>query len=348
MSQKARNIRKKPREGDESPDMLYQYLTPLRKFLSDPTVNEIVVNRPGELWTEGLEGWQRHNVPELSFENCMQLARLVANYNKTSIDANNPSLSAELLYYERTQILIPPATEAGTVSITIRQPSRVDRTLTDYDESGALNYWENGGSGLKPFEHELMKLKQERKTKEFLELAVKSYRNIVVAGATNSGKTTISKALVDCIPPHERIITIEDVHELFMRKNPNKVHLFYTRENPRNIGSAFTSTQALEACLRMNPDRILLAELRGGETWDYLQLLNTGHPGSITTVHANSSYATFNRLVGLVKGSERGADLDVSFIRQQIFTTIDIVLYFADRRLREIYYDPEYKQQQMA
>ena len=349
MPTKVRNLRKTPLGGDEAPDMLYQYLSPLRPFLCDPNVNEVVVNRPGELWTEGLDGWARHEVPELTFENCMQLARLVANFNKMSIDVNNPSLSAELLYHERAQFLIPPATEAGTVSITIRQPSRVNRTLQNYKDSGQLEGWENGGAELKPFEHELLRLKQERKTKEFLELAVQTHRNIVVAGATNSGKTTISKALIDCIPSHERIITIEDVHELFLPNNPNKIHLFYTQEDPRRPGTAFTSTHALKACLRMNPDRILLAELRGDETWDYLQLLNTGHPGSITTVHANGAYAAFNRLVGLVKGSkENGAHLDVSFIRQQIFTTIDIVLYFEERRLREIYYDPEYKLQQMG
>lgn len=348
MSNKVRSLRKKPREGDEAPDMLYQYLTPIRRFLRDPTVNEVVVNRPGELWTEGLGGWKRYDVPELSFENCMQLARLVANYNKLTIDVNNPSLSAELIYHERAQILIPPATEAGTVSITIRQPGLTDKTLGELHQEGAFSSCVNVTRGLKSFEHELLKLKQEGKIQEFLELAVKTHRNIIVAGKTGSGKTTISKALMKCIDPHERLITIEDVHELFLNDHPNKVHLFYAEEKKEQAVSVFTAKQALKACLRMKPDRILLAELRGDETWNYLQLLNTGHPGSITTVHADGAYETFNRLVELVKGSETGSHIDVEFLRKKMFSTIDVVLYFHERRLLELYYDPEYKQQQMV
>lgn len=343
---KVHSLRNRSNEGDDSPDMLYQYLTPIRRFLCDSAVNEVVVNRPGELWTEGLDGWKRYDVPELSFENCMQLARLVANFNKLSINANNPSLSARLIYGERAQMLIPPATEAGTVSITIRKPGLTEKSLDDFERDGSFDAWTDGGSQLKPFEHDLMKLKQERRVKEFLDLAVKTHRNIVIAGATGSGKTTISKALMQSVPTHERLITIEDVHELFLAGHSNKVHLFYAREDQG--GSVFTSKQALAACMRMKPDRILLAELRGDETWNYLQLLNTGHPGSITTVHANGAFDAFNRLVGLVKDSKTGAHLDVNFIRQVMFTTIDVVLFFKERRLLEIYYDPEYKRQQMG
>jgi type IV secretion system protein VirB11 len=332
--------------GDDAPNMLYQYLTPLRPFLVQDDVTEICVNRPGEVWTETSAGWARHAAPELTFEACLQLARLVANFNKKAIDARTPILSAGLIYGERVQLVIAPACADGTVSITVRKPSILDKTLDQLEEEGAFDECMPVQEALQPFEQELMQLRHERRIKEFLDLAVRRHRNILVVGKTGSGKTTVTRSLIRSIPARERLITIEDVHELFLHHHANKVHLFYAREDEG--GSTVTPRQTLVSCLRMKPDRILLAELRGDEAWEFIKSVNTGHPGSISTMHANGAFEAFEQLTALIKDSRTGAHLETAYIKHRLFTTIDIVLFYDRRKLREIYYDPEFKRQQMA
>jgi type IV secretion system protein VirB11 len=332
-------------EGQSS-EMLVEYIEPLRVFLDDDSLTEVCINRPREVWTEGRDGWQRHEVSTLSFNHCRQLATLVASYNGKAISAEKPVLSAALPNGERVQVIIPPACEPHTVSITIRKPSMIDKTLDELDAEGAFEQFADVDDDLQPFEHELMKLKQEKRIREFLDLAVRRHRNILIVGKTGSGKTTITKSLIRSIPANERLITIEDVHELFLNQHTNKVHLFYAREDEG--GAKVTPKQALASCLRMKPDRILLAELRGDESWEYVKSVNTGHPGSISTMHANGAYEAFEQLTALIKDSRTGAHMDTAYIKHRLFTTLDVVLFYKQRKLREIYYDPEFKRQQLG
>jgi type IV secretion system protein VirB11 len=334
------------RKDCQSSVMLDEYLTPFRPFLADNTLDEICVNRPHEIWTEGREGWKQHNDDKLSFEYCRQLATLIASYNGKKISADKPILSAALPQGERIQVIIPPSCEPYTVSITIRKPSIIDKTLDQLEEEGSFVEYEDVSEELKPFEHELIHLKQEKRIKEFLDLAVRRHRNILIVGKTGSGKTTITKSLTRSIPFDERLITIEDVHELFLNHHKNKVHLFYSREDEG--GSKVTPKQALASCLRMKPDRILLAELRGDEAWEFIKSINTGHPGSISTMHANGAFEAFEQLTALIKDSQTGAHLDTNYIKHRLFTTLDIILFYNKRKLREIYYDPENKRKKMV
>lgn len=322
----------------QSSVMLDEYLIPIQHFLDDQSLTEICVNRPREIWTEGSIGWQRYDLPELSFQHCRQLATLIASYNGKSISNDKPVLSAALPNGERVQVIIPPACEQHTVSITIRKPSVIDKTLDELHAEGAFQEVSNVHDGLKPFEHELLQLKGEGKIKEFMDLAVRSHRNILIVGKTGSGKTTVTKSLIRSIPLDERLITIEDVHELFLNQHSNKVHLFYAREDEG--GSKVTPKQALASCLRMKPDRILLAELRGDEAWEFIKSVNTGHPGSISTMHANGAFEAFEQLTALIKDSRTGAHLDTDYIKHRLFTTLDIILFYHKRKLREFYYDP--------
>ncbi|WP_167496607.1 P-type DNA transfer ATPase VirB11 [Desulfopila sp. IMCC35006] len=333
------------KKNGQSTEMLDEYIKPLVEFLNDSTLNEVCVNRPGEIWTEGENGWTCHKSDSLDFSYCRQLATLIAGYNKKSISPEKPVLSATLPGGERIQIIIPPACEASTVSITIRKPSKIDKTLDQLETEGSFEEYEDVPDDLKPFEHELVKLKQEKRIKEFLDLAVKRHRNILIVGKTGSGKTTITKSLTRSIDPKERLVTIEDVHELFLHHHPNKVHLFYTRED--ESGAKVTSKQMLASCLRMKPDRILLAELRGDEAWEFIKSVNTGHPGSISTMHANGALETFEQLTALIKDSKTGTHLDTKYIKERLVTTIDIILYYNNRKLREIYYEPEKKRQKL-
>lgn len=337
---------KKSDDDGQSSEMLAEYLQPLRTFLDDETLTEICVNRPREVWTEGRTGWVRHDAPELTFQNCRQLATLIASFNGKAISNDKPVLSAALPQGERVQVIVPPACEPHTVSITIRKPSMIDKTLEELDSEGAFEECQDVDDALQPFEHELLKLKGERRIKEFLDLAVRKHRNILIVGKTGSGKTTITKSLIRSIPADERLITIEDVHELFLNMHENKVHLFYAREDEG--GAKVTPKQALASCLRMKPDRILLAELRGDESWEFIKSVNTGHPGSISTMHANGAFEAFEQLTALIKDSRTGAHLDTEYIKHRLFTTLDVVLFYHQRKLREIYYDPEFKRQQLG
>ncbi|TCU21285.1 type IV secretion system protein VirB11 [Rhizobium azibense] len=316
-----------------------ELLAPISAFLRDRSLYEIIVNRPGQVVTEGSAGWQTHDLPDLSFDKLMRLARAVASYSNQSIDETRPILSATLPDDERIQIVIPPATTKGTVSVTIRKPSSVSLSLDDLDDGGLFDddpKAERDGiaSGRK-----LLEYYRKRAYKAFLREAVKARKNIVISGATGSGKTTLSKALIRHIPSSERIISIEDTPELVIPQL-NHVRLFYSKggQGLAKIGAR----DLLESCLRMRPDRILLQELRDGTAFYYIRNVNSGHPGSITTVHADSAQLAFEQLTLLVKESEGGRDLDRHDIRALLMIAIDVIVQCKriDGRFRvsEVYY----------
>ena len=180
-----------------------------------------------------------------------------------------------------------------------------------------------------PAEHdELRGLHAEGRHAELFRRAVQLRRNIVVSGATGSGKTTFMKALVEHIPPEERLVTIEDARELFIGQ-PNAVHLLYSKAGP---GPArVTAKSCMEACLRMKPDRIILAELRGDEAFYFIRNCASGHPGSITSCHAGTTSQTWDQLALMVKASEEGAGLEFATIRRLLAMTIDLVVHVSAR-----------------
>ena len=194
-------------------------------------------------------------------------------------------------------------------------------------------------------EAELTRLLAAGEYEDFMRLAVASRKNILVSGPTGSGKTTWTKALIREIPTDERLITIEDARELVLDRHPNHVRLFYSKDDQ---GLAHvTPSQLLESCLRMRPDRILLAELRAEEAFDYLRNVNSGHPGSITSVHAGSCELAFEQLVLLVKQSEAGRELARHDIKMLLYLLIDVVIQFGverhERFMKEIWYEPARK-----
>ena len=318
-----------------------ELLLPLSRFLKDTSLYEIVVNRPGEVLTEGAEGWRHHTLPELSFEKLMRLARAIASYSNQAIDEARPVLSASLPDEERIQIVVPPATPKCTVSITIRKPPSVMLTLDDLERDGLFSNVSSPNRDVEPSDTRLDKILKAGNYARFLRAAVLARKNIIISGATGSGKTTLSKALIRHIPEHERLISIEDTPELVISQ-PNHVRLFYSKGGQ---GLAKISAKdLLESCLRMRPDRILLQELRDGSAFYYIRNVNSGHPGSITTVHADSAALAFEQLTLLVKESEGGRDLERSDIRSLLDVAIDIIVQCKriDGRFRvsEIYFKP--------
>jgi type IV secretion system protein VirB11 len=320
-------------------------LRALRPLLGNPEVTELCINRPREIFIETRSGWRREELPFADLEWCRRLAKLVANVTRQRIDESAPLLSAWLPSGERVQIVLPPATTAGCVAITIRRPTDSVWSIEDLARRGALP-----GAGSAPGEGgdadaELLRLHAAGDYVAFMRLAVRTRKNIIVSGATGSGKTTWTKALIREIPSEERLVTIEDARELVLEHHPNHVRLYYSKDGQ---GLArVTPKQLLECCLRMRPDRILLAELRAEEAFDYLRNVNSGHPGSITSVHASSAELAFEQLMLLVKQSAGGRGLTRAEIKGLMHLLVDVVIQCGlkehRRVIREVWFDPARK-----
>ena len=317
----------------------------LRPLLSNADVMELCINRPKEAFLETRDGWHRESLPFADFEWCTRLAKLVANSTQQRIDATAPLLSASLPTGERIQIVMPPATSPGCVAITIRRPADQVWSIEELGRRGIFRATRQAGVKLDDTELELLRLLASSDYEAFMRLAVRSRKNILVSGPTGSGKTTWTKALIREIPGDERLVTIEDAKELVLDRHPNHVRLFYSKDD-QGVARV-TPKQLLESCLRMKPDRILLAELRAEEAFDYLRNVNSGHPGSITSVHATSAELAFEQLVLLVKQNPGGRELARGDIKSLLYLLIDVVIQFGverhERFIKEIWFDPERK-----
>jgi type IV secretion system protein VirB11 len=325
-------------------------LRALRPILSDPEVTEVCINRPREAFVETRRGWERRALPFADFAWCRRLAKLIANSTRQRVDEATPLLSAALPTGERAQIVLPPATTAGTVAITLRRPSDTVWSIEDLARRGIFRSTRRSTATLDETERELLRLLEAQEYEAFMRLSVASHKNILVSGPTGSGKTTWTKALIREIPHQERLVTIEDAQELVLDTHPNHVRLFYSKDDQ---GLArVTPKQLLESCLRMKPDRILLAELRAEEAFDYLRNVNSGHPGSITSIHAGSCELAFEQLVLLVKQSAGGRELARRDIKSLLYLLIDVVIQFGverhERFIKEIWYEPERRRRGLA
>ncbi|KAB8059161.1 P-type DNA transfer ATPase VirB11 [Janthinobacterium violaceinigrum] len=324
------------------------FLEPLAEWLHDNDVTEIAVNAPGTVWVEKHSRWSSHACPEANVRLLKALGTAVATYSNQKWDASTPILSASMPDGSRIQLVMPPAVSENCYSLTLRKPSFITRKIDDFAAAGLFARIRPMQTALSGAEQRLLALLEARDYEQFLRLAVRERRNIVVAGATGSGKTTFMKGLVHEIPKEERIITIEDVRELFL-PHENCVHLLYSKGGQGK--SNVRPKDLLESCLRMKPDRILLAELRGDECLYYVRNAASGHPGSITSCHAGTPALAFEQLAIMIQDSPGGANLTFDVIKRLLVLTIDIVVQFenrvGERFISEIYYDPRKKLEAM-
>jgi len=327
-------------------------MTPLMGTLSGPGVTEVCVNRPGEIWFEAQSRWERVDVPMLDLHWLNSLGKAIAKFSDNDLSDTRPLLSAVLPGGERVQYVLPPACEDGTVSLTIRKPSHAVRSIDQYQREGFFQHIRPASNGLTPQEHELLQLKESGDIATFLRRAVELEKVIVIAGETGSGKTAFMKGLMQLIRKDARIITIEDVPELFLPEHPNHVHLFYKSEAAQERGAIVTPASLLRSCLRMKPDRILLAELRGAETFDFINVCSSGHGGGITSLHAGSAEMAFDRLALMVLQNEQGRALPYDVIRRLLYTVIDVVVHVHNdtsglhgRHITGVWFDPARKRE---
>ena len=302
---------------------LQQFLGPIQEFLEIEAVSEVCINAPGGVWVEtaGEAGMQYHERPDIDDRHIQQLAKQVAAVSRQAVSHENPLLSAALPTGERIQVVLPPcAIEGGCVSI--RKQTVKNLSLHDYEQAGAFKATVGGSTEQRDQTNDV--LRQHLASGEFTAFirdAVKMRKNILVSGGTSSGKTTFLNAIAKEIPTHERLITIEDTPEVELPQ-PNRVALIASKGDQ---GEARVDVQALlEATLRLRPDRILLGELRGSEAYTYLRAVNTGHPGSISTLHADSPKGAFEQLALMVLQADRG--LGREEIMAYVNAVVDVVI----------------------
>lgn len=291
-------------------------LEPIRPWLDDDQVVEICANGPGVVWIErfGEAAMERHAVPELTAAAIRHLAERVAGFSGQSVNEEHPLLSAALPTGERFQGVMPPATTGGG-AFAIRKQVIKEMRLDDYRRLGSFEQVAVAQDGaLSDVDRQLCEHLDAGRLEAFIRLAVVSSYSILLSGGTSSGKTTFLNAILKEVPSTDRIITIEDTREV----NPVQANHLALVASKGDQGEARVTVETLlQASMRLRPDRIFLGEIRGPEAYSFLRAINTGHPGSITTVHADSPSGAFEQLALMVMQAGLGLKREeiVAYIR---------------------------------
>ena len=300
---------------------LQTYLAPLNSIFEEDGVSEVSVNVPGEAWVENKGEMRCEQIPELDYDHLMALARLIAQSTEQKVSEETPLLSATLPNGYRIQVVMPPACEPKTVSMSIRKGSTLNWNLDDYERMGAFD---TTATEVVVDENliELKQLIKDNLIKEFLKKAILYKKNIIISGGTSTGKTTFTNACLKAIPKEERLITCEDAREIVLDSHPNRVHLLASKggQGRANV----TMQDLIEACLRLRPDRIIVGELRGAEAFAFLRAINTGHPGSISTLHADTPRGAMEQLVLMVM--QAGLGMTREQLKEYIMQVVDVII----------------------
>ncbi|MFZ4210599.1 P-type DNA transfer ATPase VirB11 [Pantoea endophytica] len=309
-------------------------------YLDMPGLTEIAVNRTNELFTKIGGVWQQHKA-DLTFNKLDTFSRALANFHGDNLSDTKPILSATLPTGERGQIVIPPACERDTMSITLRKPSTVRINHQAYVERGFYNRI-TGASKVENYRETLSTIYRDKDFPLFMRMALQHGLTMMFVGETGSGKTTYLKSLTEFIPRDLRIITIEDNPEVLLPDHPNHVHLFYPSEAGNSESAIVTSGSLLRACYRMNPDRILQTEVRGGEAWDFVKICTSGHEGSITSQHSGNPYEAITGLVERCYQNSECNNLPYSVLLSKVLNCIDVIASIEVegdvRQIGEIYF----------
>lgn len=314
-----------------------QMLEPLQTYFDDPEVFEIRINKFGQVVADTIGGRIYHNAPEVDRGYVEGLTDHLLHLNDLD---RRPVNNVKFPDGTRGVICIPPSVVEGTTLCAFRKHLMVTKSLATLNQEGRFKGFKHRTAAdrfvLDPVEEELLRLIKADDLEAFLSLAVRSKRNIAVAGSTGSGKTTLTRSLLDEVPLSERVLLMQDVPEIFDGKQHEIGYMLYGEEDENRL-----SPQAcLKTAMRLSPDRIFLTELRDDAAWDYLSSANTGHPGGIFSTHSDDAPSTFERIALLVKASEIGRTLDYEVIMRTVQATLDVVIYMKDRQVTEVMYDP--------
>jgi type IV secretion system protein VirB11 len=317
---------------------LSAYLAPLSPWLSRPDVTDVLINRPGEVWVETTGGGMcREPADQLNEQALQRLARQIAAASHQGVNREQPLLSATLPDGARVQVVAPPATRGG-LAMAVRKHLISDLSVGDlardglFDAAARIDRVREAQA-----DAELRAILDSGDVGGFLKAAVERRKTIVISGGTGSGKTTLLNALVKEIDRSERLVVIEDAPEIRL-DHPNSVGLVAVRGE---LGEARVDADALlAASLRLRPDRIMLGELRGKEAFAFLRAVNSGHPGSITTVHADSPAGALDQiaLLALTSGVDLGWDKVQTYVSKVIDVVVQIERADGVRRVTEVHF----------
>ena len=316
------------------------YLAPLAPWLSRPDVTDVLINRPGEVWIETSGGaMSREPADQLTEQALQRLARQIAAASHQGVNREQPLLSATLPDGARVQIVSPPATRGGLV-MAVRKHVLSDMSLDELARDGLFDAAHRTDlAKAAKADADLEALLDTGDLPAFLRAAVRRRKTVVISGGTSSGKTTLLNAMVKEVARSERLVVIEDAPEVRL-DHPNAVGLVSVRGD---LGEAKVDADTLlAAALRLRPDRILLGELRGREAFAFLRAVNSGHPGSITTVHADSPAGALDQIALLALMS--GVDLGWDKVRDYVSRVVDVVVQLdrteGARRMTEVLFRP--------
>ena len=317
---------------------LSAFLAPLEPWLNWADVTDVLVNRPGEVWIEAAGGaLTRQAAPGVTEPVLTRLARQIAAASHQGVNREHPLLSATLPDGARVQIIAPPATRAG-LAMAVRKHAIVDLSLGGL-ALGGLFAPGSGRGERSETDSALVAMLGAGDKEGFPRAAARARKNIVIAGSTSSGKTTLLNALIKEMDPAERLVVIEDAAEVRL-PHDNAIGLLATRGDQGE--ARIDADDLLAAALRMRPDRILLGELRGKEAFAFLRAVGSGHPGSITTLHADSPDAAIDQIALLALMS--GVDLGWTVVRSYVRQVVDVVLHVerdaGNRRVDAIHFQP--------
>jgi type IV secretion system protein VirB11 len=336
---------------------LWKKLIPLNKYLSDPTVTEICINKPEQIIIERATEWEIFDEPLYTYTELENIAIRVSQWSGQNLCEETPIISATLPTGERVQICAYSAVLPGHISFTLRKPSTLEIPLEDFFAAGYCDNTEwisdvniqeiLESRYLTQIQKDVARALDERRWHDFFSFAIEGKQTILLSGATGTGKTTFMKAMLKRIPSDERLISIENVNELRLYEwYLNSVSLFYSSGD---VGvSNVNQRHLLESCMRMYPSRIFLAEIiNGDEGFTFLRSIGAGHPGSMTTMHANTAFQARHQLGVLLKQSEAGSKLDMHQI-EKMLDSISIILQLnvvkidnkKKRVMTQVHYDP--------
>lgn len=305
------------------------YLRPFAKYLEQPDATEVMVNRPGEVWVERAGQVAMQRIEDRMIDDALlgRLAAQIARFTHQGVNRESPLLAAVLPDGERIQMVGPPATRSGW-ALSIRRHLRIERPLEAYDRP--LPPPAKRDADLSDGTDDIL-----ARPVAFLRKAVRARKTVLISGGTSSGKTTFLNALLKTVPAEERIVTVEDTPEIVVSQ-PNTLGLVAVKGD---MGEAkVTVEDLLQASLRLRPDRIIVGEIRGRETATFLRAINTGHPGSFTTVHANTPEGALEQIALMVMQSgltlSRGETL--AYARSLIDVVVQLGRIGGERRIVDI------------
>ncbi|MBF8246909.1 MAG: P-type DNA transfer ATPase VirB11 [Rickettsia sp.] len=301
---------------------LETYLIPFNAVFAEEGINEITINRPQEVWIEKGGELKVESYPELTFSHLISLGQLIAQFTSQKLSEEYPLLSATLPNGYRIQIIFPPACGANSVAMSIRKTSTELQNMEKYILDSTKSNKSKKNYTLDDDTKILKEYLEHDKILEFLKHGIKCKKNFIISGGTSTGKTSFANSLLAEIPIKERLITVEDAREIILQNHNNKLHLI-TSKGGQGV-SQIDTQDLIEASLRLRPDRIILGELRGKEAFSFLRAINTGHPGSVATVHADSPNMAIEQLKLMVM--QAGLSISNEEIDQYIKKIVNVII----------------------